>query len=70
MKKSIYELILWVRTEGDVKAFDRLRLRTLGDALEEGLYWSKIGPETTCSDAFFAKVRDVATELVGKPCPL
>lgn len=69
MKNSIHDLISWVKAEGEVKAFERLRLRMLGPALEEGLYWSRIDPSTNVSDAFFAKAREVATEIVGKPYP-
>jgi len=70
LKNDIHGLIRWLEAEGDVEAFDRLRLRTLGEALDEGLDWSRIDRRTECSDALFARAKEVATEIVGKPCPL
>ncbi|MEM6930586.1 MAG: hypothetical protein AAF602_26855 [Myxococcota bacterium] len=70
MQKKIYALAQWVQKEGDAQAFDRLRLRTLGEALDEGIFWTKVDPETRVSERFYAMARDVATDIVGKPCPL
>lgn len=69
LKQTLNDVVLWVKSQGNVKSFERLRLRLLGDALEEGIFWSKVDVNTTCSPAFLAKARKVASEIVGKPCP-
>ena len=66
---SIYQVVDWVRTNGDIHAISRLRLKVLATTLKEGVALGDVTPETKCSRECLDRVRQAASEVVGKPCP-
>jgi len=69
MASKIHGVFEWTRTEGEVKAIDRLRVMLLPDLMAEGLTISSVTPDTDCSDDLTNKARDAATTVVGSACP-
>jgi hypothetical protein len=67
---SIYDVVQWVRTNGDIHAINRLRLRTLATTIKEGISISQLSPQTSCSEACLETVRQAASEIVGQECPV
>ena len=67
---TLYEIIRWVRQEGEIQAESRLRMRTLPFTAREGLAFSSIGPSTEASRELLVAMRREASAIVGKPCPL
>ena len=68
-RRKLFQIVEWVKTHGEVRALDRIRLKVLSASIDEKIVLSKVGRETTCSDTYLALLRKVATEVVGRPCP-
>ena len=66
---AIFEIVEWVRRQGDIHSLGRLRLRVLSATIKEGLSLSEVTPQTECSSECLNLVRDAASKIVGKPCP-
>ena len=70
MATPLYDVVEWVKTNGEVKAIDRLKVAILPDLLAENLLLSNVGPDQTCSGPLLQKIKDQASTIVGKPCPI
>ena len=66
---ALHRIIQWVESDGPAKSVDRLRIKILPVLLGENLSMSSIDAGTDASAACVAKVRQAATDIVGKPCP-
>lgn len=66
---SLHAVVTWVRSEGDLNALNRLRLRVLASTIKEGISLDQVSPATNCSDECLARVREAASAIVGQPCP-
>lgn len=66
---KLHDVVTWVQAQGDMNALNRLRLRVLASTIKEGISLSDVTPSTTCSDDCLRRVRDAASDIVGKPCP-
>jgi hypothetical protein len=69
MASPLYQILEWTKLHGEVKVLDRMRVYLLAVALRENLRFDQIKPETTCSDDALKMIRELASDLVGKPCP-
>lgn len=67
---AAYDIIQWLRSEGEVLALARLDVRMMEATSKEKLSVRAIGRDTVCSDQFIAALRVEASVVVGKPCPL
>ncbi len=67
---AVHNVLEWAKREGDVKVVDRIRVRILPEALDEGIQIGLIDENTTCSPAFLLKFRETVSKVVGKPCPV
>lgn len=70
MATALYDVVRWVKDNGEVKAIDRLRVVALPALLEEGLILGAIVPETPYSAELLKKLKDHAATIVGQPCPV
>jgi hypothetical protein len=66
----LYSVLVWAREEGEVKAIDRIRVMVLPKTITEGIVLNQVTPETTCSRTVLAAVREAASRVVGRPCPV
>ena len=67
---KLYDIIKWVRQEGEVQAENRLRMRTLPFTTREGLAFSSINASTNASEELVVAMRKEASAVVGRPCPI
>ncbi len=70
MNSKLYDILEWVKSNGEVKAMDRLRVKVLPVTMKEGLVLTDVTYDTTCSPETLRVIRDAATEIVGKECPI
>jgi len=70
MATSLYDIFEWVKKNGEVKAIDRVRFRSLSAFVAEGVVFSAVTPQTKVSDSCLQTVRQAASSVVGQPCPL
>ncbi len=70
MGASLYDVLNWAKTNGEVKVVERIRLRVIGWTMREGISLANVHPDTKCSGECLDAVRRAASEVVGKPCPL
>lgn len=66
---GLYEVLEWARKEGDVRAVDRIAIKVLADAIQEGVFFKRVTPDTQCSSSLLQKVRHAASDVVGRTCP-
>lgn len=66
---ELYRILQWTREQGEVRAFERLRLRLLKHTVREALRLDRVTAETQCSEAYLSEARAAATEIVGTDCP-
>lgn len=64
-----YDIIQWLKYEGEVLALARLDVRMMEATSKEKLSVRAIGRDTACSDQFIAALRAEAGFVVGKRCP-
>lgn len=66
---ELMRVLQWTRDNGEVRAFERLRLKMLRLTVREGIRLDRVTLDTKCSPDYLREVRTVATEIVGMPCP-
>lgn len=69
MSGQLQQILEWVQREGEVMALARLRLKILPESVKEGIFLDEVTPQTKCSETYLEKVRKIAAEVTGKPCP-
>jgi hypothetical protein len=67
--QGLFEVLRWVRQQGDPSAYIRLRLKLLPLSVREGLVLDEVEPLTACSPDYLDTARKVAGEIVGRPYP-
>ncbi len=70
MPRNLFEILEWVRANGDPTALLRIRIKLLPLSVKEGIIFDKVEPTTRCSDLYMKATRSAATEVVGRECPL
>ena len=66
---SLYDIICWVRDQGEIQAESRLRIRTLPLTVREGIAFAQIGPSTQGSPQLLNAMVREATQVIGKAYP-
>jgi hypothetical protein len=66
---SLYEILQWAAANGEVNVVARIRLKILPLTVKEGIVLDRVKPETTVSPEYLQAVRDVVSQVVGRPCP-
>ncbi|HEB54587.1 MAG TPA: hypothetical protein ENI87_15155 [bacterium] len=68
---TVNEIMDWVTANGDVEASSRLRMKVLPHALKENppIMLQALQPNTKGSPEFMRTLRQLASEIVGKPVP-
>ncbi len=67
---ALYAVIEWAKTEGEVKALDRMRMFCLGALLSDNISGLEaVTKSTPCSTTTLDAVRTAAEKVVGKPYP-
>jgi len=69
MAGELYNILRWTREHGEVRAFERLRLRLLKHTVKEGFMLDRVTNETRCSEDYLREARRAAAEIVGSECP-
>jgi hypothetical protein len=69
MAGELNKILRWTREHGEVRAFERLRLRLLRYTVKEGFMLDHVTDETRCSDNYLREARKAASEVVGRDCP-
>jgi hypothetical protein len=64
-----YEIVRWLKSNGEVLALARLDVRMMEATSKEKLSVREIGPTTICSPDFIAALREEASIVVGRRCP-
>ncbi len=67
---KLYQVLQWVKQEGEAKAIDRIRAKVLPVTIKESIYLNQVTPETECSPACLQAIIQAANQVVGKPCPI
>lgn len=67
---SVYDVLVWAKSNGEHNVTDRIRLKVLPLSVQEKIMFNAINNSTQCSPAYLAAVKKAASEAVGKPCPL
>lgn len=70
MAGEVIKIVEWVKKNGEVKAFDRVRVMVLPQTMAEGVRLNCIDATTKCSNVLLQALRSAATTVVGKPCPV
>ena len=70
MRGSLYDILNWAKTNGEVNALLRIRIMVLPLSVKEGIILDQVKPTSTCSEQYLHAVRKAAQEVVGKPCPM
>jgi hypothetical protein len=66
----LFQVLQWAKTNGEVRAVERIRLKVLNGSIREGIVLARVSPNTTCSPEYLDLVRTAASEVVGKRCPV
>lgn len=66
---DLHRILQWTRDNGEVRSFERLRLRMLRLTVREGIRLDRVTTDTSCSEDYLRRVREAATEIVGTQCP-
>ena len=69
MAKNLYEVLQWVKSNGEPMALVRMRLKLLPLTVREGIVLEEVSASTPCSAAYLSATRAIASEVVGSPCP-
>lgn len=70
MGHGLFDVLSWVRQQGDPSAYIRLRLKLLPLSVREGLVLDEVQPMTSCSPDYLETARRMASEIVGRPFPM
>ena len=70
METNLWRILNWAKTEGPVKAVERISMMVLADAMKEQISLRTIDPNTSCSPRLEKAVRTAAETVVGRPCPV
>jgi hypothetical protein len=65
----LYDILQWATANGEVNVVARIRLKILPLTVKEGIVLDRVKPETVVSESYLKAVREVVSEVVGKPCP-
>ncbi|TPV95975.1 MAG: hypothetical protein B7733_07205 [Myxococcales bacterium FL481] len=67
---TAHQIISWVRDEGNVEAVNRLRLRVIKSLVRHKTTLEQLTPRTHADPELVAELRQAASEVVNKPCPV
>jgi hypothetical protein len=69
MAGSLYDILEWAKSNGEVKVIDRIRVMVLPITMKEKIMLTNVTKTTACSNECLDAVRKAATQVVGKACP-
>lgn len=68
-ESSLYQILQWVKRNGDADTLARLRLKLLPETVREGIIFDRVTPDTDCSEQYLASMRRNIREMLGKDAP-
>lgn len=69
MAGALYRVLAWAREHGEPRALERIRLKMVKLSVREGINLAEVEPDTKCSAEYLEAIRNIASEVVGAPCP-
>ncbi len=66
---TLFKIVSWVKTNGEVESFSRFRLRVMPACIENKIWFSKVTAMTKAPPKMLSTLRKEASLVIGKTCP-